>query len=134
MQNNSDCPPGLVLQNRFFDLPLDYAKPSQKTGVFARIVCAPGKENADLPYLVFFQGGPGSGSPRPTGNTGWIKRVLAEYRLVLLDQRGTGLSTPITAQTMRGFSSPEAQADYLKHFRTDNIVRDAEAIDRKSVV
>jgi len=62
------------------------------------------------------------------GNSGWIKRVLKEYKLVLLDQRGTGLSTPITAQTMRGLASPQAQAEYLKHFRTDNIVRDAEAI------
>lgn len=120
--------PGLVLQDCLFDLPLDYASPAKTTGVFARVVSATGKENADLPYLVFFQGGPGSGSPRPMANTGWIKRVLAEYRLVLLDQRGTGLSTPITAQTMRGFASADAQAAYLKHFRTDNIVRDAEAI------
>ncbi len=128
MKQTTNFIPGLVLKNCFFDLPLDYANPEMKTGVFARIVSAAGKENADLPYMVFFQGGPGSGSPRPMGNTGWIKRVLAEYRLVLLDQRGTGLSTPITAQTMRGFSSAEEQANYLKHFRTDNIVRDAEVI------
>ena len=128
MKQTIDALPGLTLKNCLFDLPLDYANPDKKTGVFARIVSAAGKENADLPHMVFFQGGPGSGSPRPLGNSGWIKRVLKEYKLVLLDQRGTGLSTPITAQTMRGFSSPEAQADYLKHFRTDNIVRDAEAI------
>ena len=128
MKQTTDSIPGLVLDNRTFDLPIDYAKPDRKTSVFARIVTAAGKENADLPYMVFFQGGPGSGSPRPMENKGWIKRVLAEYRLVLLDQRGTGLSTPITAQTMRGFSTPQAQADYLKHFRTDNIVRDAEVI------
>ncbi len=128
MRENTDTIPGLVLTNCFFELPLDYANPAKKTSVFARIVSATGKEDADLPYMVFFQGGPGSGSPRPMENKGWIKRVLAEYRLVLLDQRGTGLSTPITAQTMRGFSTPQAQADYLKHFRTDNIVRDAEVI------
>lgn len=128
MKQTTNFIPGLVLKNCFFELPLDYANPAQKIGVFARIVSAAGKEDADLPYMVFFQGGPGSGSPRPMGNTGWIKRVLAEYRLVLLDQRGTGLSTPITAQTMRGFPSAQAQADYLKYFRTDNIVRDAEAI------
>ena len=128
MNHSTERIPGLVLQNRIFELPLDYANPGLKTGVFARIVCTPGKENADLPFMVFFQGGPGSGSPRPMTNSGWIKRVLMDYKLVLLDQRGTGLSTPITAQTMRGFSTPQAQADYLKHFRTDNIVRDAEAI------
>jgi len=128
MKQTTETLPGLVLQNCLFDLPLDYANPAKKTGVFARVVSEAGKAEADLPYMVFFQGGPGSGSPRPMGNTGWIRRVLKEYKLVLLDQRGTGLSTPVTAQTMRGLGSAEAQADYLRHFRTDNIVRDAEAI------
>jgi pimeloyl-ACP methyl ester carboxylesterase len=100
--------------------------------VFAREVIAPGRENADQPYLAFFQGGPGSGSPRPTGNSGWLKRALTEFRVLLLDQRGTGLSTPITAQTLRHLS-PQAQADYLQHFRADTIVRDAEAI-RKTLI
>jgi pimeloyl-ACP methyl ester carboxylesterase len=133
MKRTTESLPGLVLENCLFELPLDYARPDRKTGVFARVVTAVGSEHADLPYVVFFQGGPGSGSPRPMGNTGWIKRVLREYRLILLDQRGTGLSTPITAQTMRGLGSAEAQAEYLKHFRTDNIVRDAEAI-RKQLI
>ena len=124
----TNSPPGLDFNERLFELPLDYANPARKTMVFARIVAASGNENIELPYMVFFQGGPGSGSPRPFGNTGWIKRVLKEYKLVLLDQRGTGLSTPITAQTMRGLGSAQAQADYLKHFRADNIVRDAESI------
>ncbi|MEP7154954.1 MAG: alpha/beta fold hydrolase [Betaproteobacteria bacterium] len=133
MKKTRESLPGLVFDNCLFDLPLDYAKPDKKTGIFARVVSAAGKEEADLPYMVFFQGGPGSGSPRPMGNAGWIKRVLKEYRLVLLDQRGTGLSTPITAQTMRGLATPQLQADYLKHFRTDNIVRDAEAIRRQLI-
>ena len=133
MKQTSDSLPGLVLKSCLFELPLDYANPGKKTAVFARIVTAAGKEHADLPHMVFFQGGPGSGSPRPTGNSGWIKRVLAEYRLVLLDQRGTGLSTPLTAQTMRGLASPQAQADHLKHFRADNIVRDAEAIRQQLI-
>ena len=133
MKQTNDCLPGLVLTNRSFELPLDYANPARKTAVFARIVTAAGHDNADLPVMAFFQGGPGSGSPRPMGNTGWIKRVLKEYQLVLLDQRGTGLSTPITAQTMRGLGSPQAQAAYLKHFRADNIVRDAEAIRQQLI-
>ena len=128
MNQTTCCLPGLVLKNRLFELPLDYANPDKKTGVFARILAAAGRENTELPYMVFLQGGPGSGSPRPLGNSGWIKRILKDYKLVLLDQRGTGLSTPITAQTLRGLPSPQAQADYLKHFRADNIVRDAEAI------
>ncbi len=120
--------PGLTLTSRRFELPVDYANPSAaKINVFAREVVAPGKESADLPYLVFFQGGPGSGAPRPTGSSGWIKRAVQEFRVLLLDQRGTGASTPITAQSLRHLT-PEAQADYLQHFRADNIVRDAEAI------
>ena len=125
--------PGLILKSHRFELPLDYANPSTKISVFAREVIAPGKENADLPYLVFFQGGPGSGSPRPGGASGWIKRALSEFRVLLLDQRGTGASSPITAQTLRHLRTPEAQADYVQHFRADNIVRDAEAI-RKTLI
>ncbi len=125
--------PGLVLKSHRFELPVDYANPSAKLTVFAREVVAPGKEDADLPYLVFFQGGPGFGSPRPTDSGGWIKRALTEYRVLLLDQRGTGLSTPITTQTLRHMATPQAQADYLQHFRADNIVRDAEAI-RKTLI
>ena len=120
--------PGLQLRSHWLNLPLDYANPGRTIKVFAREVVAPRADAAALPYLVFFQGGPGSGSPRPTGNTGWIKRALKDYRVLLLDQRGTGLSTPITAQTMSMIGDAAAQAEYLTHFRTDNIVRDAEAI------
>ena len=124
--------PGLALTDREFDLPLDYASPGRTIRVFAREVVAPGKDKLDLPYAVFFQGGPGSGSPRPTTNSGWIKRMSQEYRVLLLDQRGTGLSTPVTAQALRGLA-PDAQAGYLRHFRADDIVRDAEAIRRQLI-
>ncbi|MBL8525556.1 MAG: alpha/beta fold hydrolase [Betaproteobacteria bacterium] len=120
--------PGLILNNHTFELPLDYANPGKTISVFAREVIAPDKEDANQPYLVFFQGGPGSGSPRPMGASGWIKRALKDYRVLLLDQRGTGLSAPLTAQTLRAMPNAQAQADYIMHFRADNIVRDAEAI------
>ena len=45
-----------------------------------------------------------------------------------LDQRGTGLSTPITAATLALKGSAEQQADYLKLFRADSIINDCEAI------
>lgn len=120
--------PGLVLREHRFTLPLDYANPGATIEVFAREVIAPGKQEAKQPYLVFLQGGPGSGSPRPMGNSGWIKRALQDYRVLLLDQRGTSLSTPITAQTLKSLGSAEQQAAYLMHFRADSIVNDAEAI------
>jgi pimeloyl-ACP methyl ester carboxylesterase len=121
--------PGLVVTGHEFRAPLDYAQPDgAQITLFARELVAPGKEHDDLPWLVYFQGGPGFAAPRPVEASGWIKRALQEYRLLLLDQRGTGRSTPITAQTLARFAIPQTQADYLKHFRADNIVRDAELI------
>ncbi|MBL8521675.1 MAG: alpha/beta fold hydrolase [Betaproteobacteria bacterium] len=119
--------PGLQTRDLSFDLPLDYAHPARTIRVFARELTRPGQLDRDLPYLVFFQGGPGFGSPRPTGATGWIGRALNEYRVLLLDQRGTGRSTPLTTQTLAGLT-PKEQAAYVMQFRADNIVRDAEAI------
>ncbi len=133
MKNAPHRLPGLVLEKHWFDLPLDYAHPDRKIRVFVREVVAPGKESADLPCLVFFQGGPGFGSPRPVTNSGWIKRALQDYRVLLLDQRGTGLSSSVTAQSLRSIGDARAQAEYLRHFRSDNIVRDAEAIRRQLV-
>jgi pimeloyl-ACP methyl ester carboxylesterase len=50
------------------------------------------------------------------------------YQVLLLDQRGTGLSTPIAASTLGLRGDEELQADYLKSFRADSIVKDCEAI------
>ena len=123
--------PGLVLVDHEFTVPLDHARPDgEQITVFAREVVAPGREDDDLPWLVFFQGGPGFGSPRPNGKTGWLKRALEEYRVLLLDQRGTGRSTPVLHQTLARLATPQAQADYLKHFRADAIIQDAEWIRR----
>ncbi|HDM8126130.1 TPA: alpha/beta fold hydrolase [Vibrio harveyi] len=119
---------GLHYTPHSFTVPLDYQDLSKGTiNVFARSVCLVGDEDSDKPWLVYFQGGPGFPSPRPNGNNGWIKRALSEYRVLLLDQRGTGNSSVINHQTLAHLS-PEQQADYLSHFRADNIVRDAEFI------
>ena len=121
--------PGLVMTDHRFDVPLDYTHPEgAHISVFAREVVAPEREHDNLPMLVFFQGGPGSQSPRPTDNGGWIGRALKEFRVLLLDQRGTGLSTPVNHQTLARFKTAREQADYLKFFRADSIVQDAEFI------
>jgi len=121
--------PGLVLIDHSFSVPLDYSQPDgTHINVFAREVVTPGWEHDNQPMLVFFQGGPGSHAPRPGDNGGWLGRALKEYRVLLLDQRGTGLSTPVNHQTLARFKTAQEQADYLKHFRADNIVRDAEFI------
>jgi pimeloyl-ACP methyl ester carboxylesterase len=51
--------------------------------------------------------------------------------VLLLDQRGTGRSTPASRLTLAKLAGPQAQADYLALFRADNIVRDAERIRRQ---
>ena len=48
--------------------------------------------------------------------------------MLLLDQRGTGLSTPMTVQLLSQFKTPQEQADYFMQFRADSIVRDSELI------
>jgi pimeloyl-ACP methyl ester carboxylesterase len=123
--------PGLVLTDHRFELPLDHADPGGPAiSVFAREVTSPSAK-PDLPFLVFFQGGPGFPSPRPTEKGGWIGRAVDDYRVLLLDQRGTGLSTPVLPETLAAFPTAREQADYLTHFRADGIVRDAELIRRK---
>ena len=121
---------GLILRDHRFQLPLDYSEPeSDSIEVFAREVCLRSQDdNKELPWMVFFQGGPGYASPRPSMNSGWIGEVLKSHRLILLDQRGTGLSTRMIPQSLAKFATAQEQADYLIHFRADNIVRDAEAI------
>jgi pimeloyl-ACP methyl ester carboxylesterase len=121
--------PGLVLTEREHSVPLDHARPDGPTiTVFTRELADPDGE--DRPYLLFLQGGPGFEATRPTSPaSGWIKRALRDYRVLLLDQRGTGRSTPV-GSTIPGENAPE-QADYLAHFRADSIVRDAEHVRRE---
>jgi len=123
---------GTVLADHLFAVPLDHRRPDgEQIEVFAREVVAAGQAGADLPWLLFLQGGPGFGAQRPQGRDSWLDRALTEYRVLLLDQRGTGRSTPATRQTLAGLGSAKAQADYLTHFRADSIVLDAELIRRQ---
>jgi pimeloyl-ACP methyl ester carboxylesterase len=117
--------PGAILTEREHRVPLDHAVTHGPTiTVFTREVAAP--DGGDRPYLVFLQGGPGFEATRPTSPpSGWMARALLEYRVLLLDQRGTGRSAPVGE--IPG-ETPEAQAEYLTHFRADSIVRDAELI------
>ena len=130
--------PGLQLRDITLPVPLDHADPTgARIEVFARVVTADGGE--DRPYLVFLQGGPGSEAPRPleASSPGWLSRALREHRVVMLDQRGTGRSTPVGPDTAlpEGAGAPtlreataQQQARYLTHFRADAIVADAELL------
>ena len=121
---------GMKTTEHYFQLPLDHAKPEGETiTVFAReIVSTEHQDPAELPWLLFLQGGPGGKSPRPGSLSGWLAEAAKTFRILLLDQRGTGLSTPANRQTLPLRGDGAAQAAYLTHFRADSIVRDAEAI------
>jgi hypothetical protein len=81
--------------------------------------------------MIFFQGGPGYPGPRVLGRTGWIRRAVKDYRVLLLDDRGTGRREQICAQSLARRGSAREREEYLTHFRADSIVRDAELIRRE---
>ncbi|HEX8498045.1 MAG TPA: alpha/beta fold hydrolase [Actinomycetales bacterium] len=130
---------GLVLVEHEIEVPLDHDDPGgQQITVFAREVSDP--DGRERPFLLFLQGGPGHEAPRPTRHPtspAWLDRALADYRVLLLDQRGTGRSTPVGTLAGR---PPHEQARHLSLLRADSIVRDAEAlrqalgVDRWSVL
>ena len=120
---------GLVTVEHELDVPLHHPAlggppDGERITVFAREVADP--DGRDRPYLVFLQGGPGNEAPRPTRHPtspGWLDRALADFRVLMVDQRGTGRSTPVG--DLPGLDA-SAQASYLSHFRADAIVADCE--------
>ena len=112
------------------EVPLDHDAPGGPAiEVFAREVSA--DDGVERPWLLFLQGGPGHESPRPTLGPlapAWLERALVDFRVLLLDQRGTGLSTPYGTGTRPDPLDPAVEAAYLTHFRADAIVRDAECL------
>ncbi|RRJ85802.1 alpha/beta fold hydrolase [Gulosibacter macacae] len=119
----------LRLDDHTLTLPLTTDPADSRTiDVFARVATRPGGE--ELPYLVFLQGGPGVEAPRVALDPmtpNWLGTALEHYRLVLLDQRGTGRSTPVGDGLLEGRTADEV-AEYLTHLRADGIVRDSEAV------
>ena len=123
--------PGVVLTDHVFPVPLNHDNVAgEHIEVYAREVVAAGREHDDLPWLLFLQGGPGGKAGRPLGRDSWLGRALDDYRVLLLDQRGTGRSTPANRQNLSLRGGATQQAEYLANFRADAIVRDAEAIRR----
>lgn len=116
----------LVVREHEVQVPLDHAEPDgEQLTIFARELAA--ADGLERPFLLFLQGGPGVEAPRTatSDDPAWLERALREFRVLLLDQRGTGRSTPVGALAGR---TPDEQAAYLTHFRADSIVRDAELL------
>ncbi|KAJ2747639.1 hypothetical protein GGI20_000288 [Coemansia sp. BCRC 34301] len=127
--------PGGTVYERFFECPLNYSQPknSQTVRVFVRHIVPLGKESQvrELPFMLYLQGGPGFECRFPGSvKGGWHSTAISEgYQLLLMDQRGTGLSSPINADGLDArFSSAADKVEYVSFFRADNIVRDCEHI------
>ncbi len=113
-----------------FKVPLNHEEfNGEKIEVFAREVRKKGVSK-DLPMMIFFQGGPGGESPRNTLGFGWMAEILKSHRLLLLDQRGTGLSTEVLPQILDTRGDARAQAEYLANFRADSIVKESVFVRR----
>ncbi|MFI6446026.1 alpha/beta fold hydrolase [Kitasatospora sp. NPDC050543] len=124
--------PGLAVTDHAFTVPLDHADPGGATiEVFARELADPVRAGRQLPWLLYLQGGPGGKSPRPVNTGGWLDHALKTHRVLLLDQRGTGRSTPVTARAAAGLGPARRLADHLALHRADSIVADAELIRRQ---
>ena len=129
---------GMRTSEHYFEVPLDhFGGDGAETGrgetitVFAReYVSAEHSASAaaDLPWLLYLQGGPGGRGNRLPALGGWSKAAAKDFRILMLDQRGTGLSSPIDRNTLPLRGNEADQAGYLAHFRADSIVADAEAI------
>lgn len=133
--------PGLHVEDHSITVPLDWrgVEPTDTTAVqkacddsslslFYRVVCDPTKVHEDLPLLVFLQGGPGGAGPRPltASDEAWIGEAIKHFRVVLPDQRGTGRSSQVSANGIVALGGAQEQAEYLKRFLADSIVRDFE--------
>ncbi|KAH7329315.1 Alpha/Beta hydrolase protein [Stachybotrys elegans] len=138
LSSKSHIVPGpLVVTELFFEVPLDYADLSAGHIVlFARRavkhevpVCPPDEPPAVKPYMVFLEGGPGFGNREPQDSTLTWPALARGYQVLLLDHRGVGLSTPVSADMLRLIpGGPAAHARYLRLMRQDNTVRDCEAV------
>ena len=101
-------------------VPLDHFDTANTETVNVVFAVAPAKGERYGMYVQAFPGGPG-GEGVSTGGTNWFSdQILEHYDLVYFDQRGIGLSNPLTCPTayakdFLGFFLPGATATELSH-------------------
>lgn len=144
---------GIINQRITLDVPLNYSKLNNgKITIVANIIQKYDPSihvdstvvfpDAVKP-IAYLQGGPGFPCALSLTNSGYVKVLLEKgYLVILYDQRGTGLSSPIEVSTMdrtvvRNDNELDdehckRQLEYILNFRADNIVEDMEVI-RKSL-
>lgn len=132
-------PGRLRVTELLFRVPLNYSNPTGPTiTLFGRRAVKTkgagegGDSDDKKPYLVYLEGGPGFGNAAPQDHPVTTAGLAKGYQVLLLDHRGTGLSTPVSADSLERLApgNPAAQAEYLRLLRQDNTVRDLEAVRR----
>ncbi|ORY84482.1 alpha/beta-hydrolase [Protomyces lactucae-debilis] len=133
-------PPALQVEERFFKCPVSHDNPNgPHLDVFVRICRSLARSHTsatttqpkqESPYILFLQGGPGFECSSSTPAYAGVLKVLIDrgYTVLYLDQRGTGLSTCLTAELLAKQGSLAHQVEFCKHFRADSIVKDCELI------
>lgn len=126
---------GTRITDHWVTVPLDWEDSAGETiDVYAREfigaeALAKGEGHVSaLPYLLFLQGGPGGKGSRPARLSGWMAELATDFRILMLDQRGTGLSARLDRHSIIPRGSHAQRAAYLRNFRADSIVKDAEAL------
>ena len=106
MRSVSQHDVGLVTVEHELEVPLDWdARDGETITVFAREVAEP--DGRDKPFLLFLQGGPGFEANRPARHPsapGWLDWALERFRVLLLDQRGTGRSSTSPIRASKGIA------------------------------
>lgn len=114
-------------ESQFLPLWVDAEIKTTNIQIYAREIAL--ADNESRPYLIYFQGGPGCKGSRPADwSAPWFGAALEKYRIIMLDQRGTGRSTPLDNVTIPALRNRAGA--WLRLMRADQIVGDAEALRR----
>ncbi len=119
----------VTIDDHTITVPLVWGNPKDGRTIDVHASVVTRDDGETLPFLVFLQGGPGAEAPkasRSPSSPSWLDAALKHYRVVMLDQRGTGKSTPVRDEDLE--QGTDAVVEHLTHLRADSIVRDAEAM------
>lgn len=140
---------GIINQRISLEVPLDHQDPTKGDLVIVANVIQKHDPaihtNTQVNFpekpkpIAYLQGGPGFPCDVALSNSGYIKVLLQRnHQVVMYDQRGTGLSSPIEVASLeRAVSKQELgdkklvtdrQLDYILNFRADSIVEDMELV------